>query len=87
MSSNQLKGSAKFIKENSSNWGTAILREKKSGNFGNFGHGKPGKVREFHLPQVLTTLYLLHPCRNPIPRKNLVDLKNFRVTRLRVSAF
>ena len=49
MSSNQLKGSAKFIKENSSNWGTAILREKKSGNFGNFGHGKPGKVREFHM--------------------------------------
>ena len=35
---------------------TAILREKKSGNFGIFGHGKPGKVREIHLPEVLTTL-------------------------------
>ena len=35
---------------------TAIFREKKSGNFGILGHGKPGKVREFHLPEVLTTL-------------------------------
>ena len=24
------------------------LRRKKSGNFVIFGHGKPGKVREFH---------------------------------------
>ena len=35
---------------------TAILRGKKSGNFGIFGHGKHGKVREFYLPEVLTTL-------------------------------
>ena len=41
---------------------TTISRGKKSGNFGIFGHGKPGKVREFHLPKVLTTLSMLLTC-------------------------
>ena len=31
-------------------------RTEKSGKFVNFGQGKPGKVREFHNPQVLRTM-------------------------------
>ena len=31
-------------------------RGKESGNFAIFGQGKPGKVREFHFAEVLTTM-------------------------------
>ena len=34
-------------------------RGKESGNFAIFGQGKPGKVREFHLSKVVTTLLFL----------------------------
>ena len=33
-----------------------LSRGKESGNFAIFGQGKPGKVREFHSAEVLTTM-------------------------------
>ena len=37
---------------------------EKSGNFPIFGQGKPGKVREFHSFEVLTTMILYHVDKN-----------------------
>ena len=34
-------------------------RGKESGNFASFGQGKPGKVREFHFAEVLTTMNIV----------------------------